>query len=143
MMSSESVTATRQGMCDRCEQIASDISETSLKGIVVGISINLKPDLLKQIDAHKGTQSRSGYIVRAVYEYLNPSENGLDADKMQLLADKKQLISQIDALKDTQSRSDREISFLRDQNATLTDALTAKMLVEPKKKSVWERIRGR
>ena len=140
-MSAESLTATRQGVRDRCGQITTNISETSLKGIVVGISINLKPNLLKQIDEAKGTQSRSGYIVRAVYEYLNPSQNGFDADKTQLLADNKQLIMQIDAANDRQLRSDREIDFLRDQNATLTDALTQRLLEPPKKKSFFDRFR--
>ena len=140
-MSAEQMTHKGMGVSDRHEQIATNKSETSLKGIVVGISINLKPNLLKQIDEAKGTQSRSGYIVRAVYEYLNPSQNGFDADKTQLLADNKQLIMQIDAANDRQLRSDREIDFLRDQNATLTDALTQRLLEPPKKKSFFDRFR--
>lgn len=56
--------------------------------------------------------------------------------------DRKQLLTQIETAKDTQRRLDTEISFLRDQNATLTDALTQRLLTEPKK-SWWSRIRGR
>ncbi len=105
----------------------------SLDGIMVGISINLKPDLLAQIDEAKGPHSRSSYIVNAVYAYLNPTKADWEADRMQLT-------TQVEALKDTQRRLEDEISYLRDQNARLTDAVAVKLLAEPKK-SWWSRFR--
>jgi len=98
---------------------------------MVGVSINLRPDLLEQIDAAKGAQSRSSYIVQAVYEYLNPIKPDWEADR-------KQLTTQVEALKDTQRRLEDEISYLRDQNARMLDAVSQKLLT-PAKRHWWQR----
>ena len=111
---------------------------------MVGVSINLRPELLEQIDEAKGPQSRSSFIVQAVYEFLNPIKADWEADRTQLIAqaeaDKGQLEAQIEALKDTQRRLEDEkrrleddISYLKDQNSRMLDAVAQKLLTQPKK----------
>lgn len=116
------------------EQTETHIIEYSLDGVMVGVSINLKPELLKRIDEAKGTQSRSGFIVRAVYEYLQPVND----------ADRKQLLTQLEAHKATQLRLESEVEFLRQQYSLINSALAQKLLTEaPAKRSIWEKLMGR
>lgn len=111
------------------------IPKTCLDGLMTGISINLKPDLLEQIDTAKGTQSRSGFIVHAVYEYLNPTKADWEADR-------KQLIAQIEAAKTNQMRLESEIAFMRNEYSKINDALAQRLLSEStQKKSFWGRFR--
>ena len=135
-MSAEQMTQKGMGVCDRCEQIATNISKTSLKGIVVGISINLKPNLLKQIDEAKGTQSRSAFIVQAVYEYLNPTKANGEADR-------KQLTAQIESIKRNELRLESEVAYMRQEYSKINDALAQRLLTEAKPRvGFWVRIFG-
>lgn len=110
------------------------ISQTYLDGLMTGISINLKPDLLTQIDAAKGTQSRSAFIVHAVYEYLNPTKADWEADR-------KQLTIQIEAYKSNKQRLENEVAYLRDQNSRLIDEVSQKLLTEATPKKHWWQFR--
>ncbi len=102
---------------------------------MVGVSINLKPDLLAQIDEAKDTSSRSGFIVKAVYEYLNPIKSEWEADKIQLL-------TQIEAGKNNERRLENEVEYLRQEYSKINDALAQRLLSEPKK-SFWDRFRSK
>ena len=115
--------------------MTSDLCRLSLEKLTMQISVSLKPDLVRRIDEAAGVQSRSSFITRCIYEHFEPSTSEWEADK-------KSLTEQLEAHKETQRRLDLEVSFLRDQNATLTDALTQHLLVEPKK-SWWARHFGR
>ena len=116
-------------------KIGVDICNFSLEKITMQISVSLKHDLVKRIDEAAGVQSRSSFITRCIYEYFEPPKTEWEADK-------KSLLEQIKAHKDTQTRLESDIEFLKAQNKQLTDALTQRLL-EPPKKSIWDRLRGR
>jgi hypothetical protein len=99
-----------------------DISKGSLRGIMAQCSINLKVHIIKMVDDERGPQSRSSFIADCVIEHFTPRGE----------ADKKQI-----------ARLDSEVSYLRDQNTRLLDAVSQKLLEPPKKKSLWSRLRNR
>lgn len=97
------------------------------------VSVNLKPDLLKQVDEARGTQSRSAFVTACIFEHFSGGD-----------ADKKQLIAQLEADKATQARLEDEVAFLRQEYTKINDALAQRLLIESTpKKSLWDRIRGR
>jgi metal-responsive CopG/Arc/MetJ family transcriptional regulator len=113
------------------------IPQTCLDGLMTGVSINLKPDLLTQIDAAKGTQSRSAFIVHAVFEYLNPTKADWEADR-------KQLIAQIEAIKSNEQRLENEVEYLRGEYSKINDALAQRLLTEATPRvGFWARLFGR
>jgi metal-responsive CopG/Arc/MetJ family transcriptional regulator len=97
------------------------ISKGSLDGIMTQVSINVKPDIIAEIDEKRGTQSRSSYIVDCVRERLSGGD-----------ADKKQLFEQTIMYKN-------EVEFLRLELTKMTDAVAQKLLSEPKK-PFWSRV---
>jgi protein subunit release factor A len=105
---------------------------TNLDGLMVGISLNIRPTLLEQIDAAKGAESRSGYIAKILYEYLN-------TDITQSNATISQLTQELNAAKETQRYIENEVDFLRSQNKQLTDALSQHLLPAEPKKHWWSR----
>ncbi len=113
-------------------QIETAICHYRLDGIMVGVSINLRPELLEQIDEAKGPQSRSSYIVQAVYEFLNPTKADWEADR-------KQLIAQVEADKSNERRLVDEVEYLRGEYSKINDALAQRLLTEgPHKKHWWQ-----
>ena len=96
---------------------------------IMQVTINLKAELLDKIEQVRGPQSRSGFIVAAVYEHFS----GGDADKIQLLRD-------IEALRETQRRNENEIEYLRLETSKLHDALAQRLLTDGKP-SFWSRFR--
>jgi hypothetical protein len=113
------------------DKMSSSICDFRLDGIMTQISISLKPDLIMRIDEAAGVQSRSAFIVGCIHEHFNPT---FDVDKTQLLA-------QLEANKVQQMRLENEVTFLREQNMKLTDAMSQRLLSESPKKSFWSRFR--
>jgi hypothetical protein len=113
-------------------QMTSDICKFSLERLTMQISINVKPELIEHIDAVKGTQSRSAFIVACVQEHFS----GGDADKVQLIRD-------IEAHRDTQRRLENEVEYMRAEYSKINDALAQRLLTEQTiKKPFWQRLRG-
>jgi hypothetical protein len=94
------------------------------------ISISLKPDVVAHIDEQRGQQSRSSFIVGCIYEHFSGGD-----------VDKKQLTEQLKALTVQQQQRESEIAFLREQTTKLTDALSQRLLAEPKKAGFFARFR--
>ncbi|GEM_PF-2913454 len=117
-------------------QIDRDICTLSLDRLTMQISVSLKADLVKRIDDAAGTDSRSGFITRCIYEHFEPPKNELEADKTHLT-------EQLNAYKDTQKRLENEVEYLRLEYSKINDALAQRLLTEnTPKKSFWARIRG-
>lgn len=110
------------------EQMNKDLT-FRLDRMTMQISISVKPDLVAHIDEQRGQQSRSSFIVGTIYEHFSGGD-----------VDKKQLTEQLKAHIDTQRRLEDDLAYMRDQNLQLVNAVSQKLLTEPKK-SWWSRFR--
>jgi hypothetical protein len=114
-------------------QMTSDICKFSLERLTMQISINVKPELIEHIDAVKGTQSRSAFIVGCVQEHFSGGD-----------ADKRQLIEQLEAHNATQQRLENEVEYLRGEYSKINDALAQRLLTEGTHRAgFWARMFGR
>jgi hypothetical protein len=102
--------------------MTSIIPTTSLDGIMSQLSINVKADIIKRIDATRGPRSRSGFIADCIVEHFMPTDE----------TDKKQV-----------ARLEAEVAYLRIENTKLIDAVSQKLLSEPKKPGLFARVFGR
>lgn len=113
--------------------MSNDICTFSMERLTMQISINVKPELIEHIDAVKGTQSRSAFIVGCVQEHFSGGD-----------ADKKQLIEQLEAHKATQQRLENEVEYLRAEYSKINDALAQRLLTEGTPRAgFWARMFGR
>lgn len=103
------------------EQMAKLISSSHIDGTMSQVSINLKPDIIKRVDAARGSQSRSGFIADCVVEHFTPRGE----------ADIKQIV-----------RLESEVEYLRIQNTSLLDAVSQRLLAPEVKVGFWRRLIG-
>ena len=93
------------------------------------ISINVKPDLVTQIDGAKGAQSRSAFIVACILEHLITDNN----------ADTNHLTEQLEAYKSKQQRLENEVAYLRQEYSKINDALAQRLFTESTSKECFGR----